>query len=548
MVGTLCSSTSACLAGEPVIWSQDSSSYSLANPTDQNGGNDYTDIDISFDSNDTATFNVTAPDVGIQPLTIKTEITDVDGNTTGEYIEGTVNLRVRPASILIQETAVDSATTWIASDDFNLVISGLDANGDPAPSFGRITGLYDIDWSGSTLAGPTAGVLGTIGGGSSASQWSGTDYTSGNDAITESIQASISYSEAGEVNLVASIENYLGSSYDLTTSAYQAGRFTPAYLTATQNNAGSAEWGTEDANIYQGQSAALSDLSYTVQAFNSDGGLIKNYVGNYVNFSDTTNALSKPGNTADNNYDDIGGDLTSSLAWTISDDSDFDGTITLNAEVSDLLWSRSSTGATTKDIATDISDLNIIADAFTDADDVCVKSSASDTACQNVTADIEDRTLYFVRANLPDLVDGGFNRAEIDITLEALELDTYGDIDWDTLSTDNDLDSSVFTGLSYDSALHSCTLQPSSNCSDVASSALFSGPESIGSNLSSGLGLFTASSTTDLEGSLELQLSAPDWLSWDWNSDGTYTLDETTILFGNYQGQAPVLFMRPGYR
>ncbi|TCS41648.1 DUF6701 domain-containing protein [Reinekea marinisedimentorum] len=538
-IGTTCTSTASCLAGEQVIWTQNSNSTSLANPTDQDGGSDTTTLDVSFGSNDTADFSVIAPDVGIQPLTVSSEILDVDGNPSGEYITGALNLRVRPASI---ELNTDVSGTHVAGDNFTSTISARDANGDLVPSFGRITGLYNVDWSASTVAGPSGGTLGSIT--TDTAGWSGTNYDNDANNINESVQASISYSEVGEVNLVATIDSFLGSTYDLSTSTYTAGRFIPAYITATQNSPGSAEWGTDDSNIYQGQMAALTDLSYTVQAFNSDGGLITNYVGSYVNFGSTMNALEKPDNTVDTSYSDIGGNLTNTLSWTVSDDGNFDGSITLTAAVSDLLWDRNSSGATTNDIATTISELNLIADALKDNDNVCVKSSSSEISCQQVAVDIEDRTLYLVRANMPDSVDGGFNRAEVDVTLEALVLDANGDIDWDTLTTDNDLDSTVFSGLSV--VTNNCTT--ATECANAITNAAFSGPDGTGTTLSGGLGLLTATSTSDLSGAIEAQLIAPSWLSWDWNRDGTYTLDTATILFGDYQGQAPVLFMRPGYR
>lgn len=537
LIGTSCSSTDSCLTGEQVVWTQSASDTSLANPTDQSSGSDYSNIDISFGSNDTATFNVTAPDVGVQPLSVSSEILDIDDSSTGEFITGTLNLRVRPASI---EVNTNVSGTYTAADDFTTTISARDADGRLTPSFGRITGLYGVEWTGSTIASPTGGTLGSISGGSDSSDWSGVDESTGSDGITESIQASMSYSEVGEVNLQANIEDFLGSGVDLTSSDSLTGRFIPAFITATQNNAGTPDLGTEDTNLYQGQSTSLYNLSYSVQAFNAEGDAVNNYVGSYVSFASSTDALDKPTGTSS-----VGGDLTSgSFSWTISDDSDFDGSITLTADVPDVLWDRNSAGATTDDVATTVADLTLQASAFTDADGICVMTSASDTACLDVSADIEDRTLYFVRASLPSQVDASSTEAFIEITLEELVIDSGGDITFETLTSDNDLDNTTFAGL--DVINNYCST--STACATAVSSAAFTGPDGSGTTLSSSLGLFTVNSATELSGIIEVQLDAPDWLSWDWDDDGSYTLDTTTMLFGEYQGNAPVLFIRPGFR
>ncbi|TXR54228.1 LamG domain-containing protein [Reinekea thalattae] len=559
-IGTSCSSTDSCVAGEQVIWNQ-SSDIALANPTDQQSGSDYSDIDISFGSNDTAAFTLTAPDVGIQPLTIRSEILDVDGNATGEYIEGSVSLRVRPASLVIQQTDVDNADFWTAGNDFGVTISGLDVNGNATKSFGRINDLYSVDWTGSSVADPVGGSLGAIIGGDSSDDWSSVDLASGtgisgSDGITESINADIQYQEVGMVNLVATIENYLGSDFDVTSADKLTGPSIPAYLNAEQID--SAIWGSEDDNIYQGQSAELSELSFSVQAYSSTGTLLTNYVGDYVDFNTgLDDALSKPDSQAL-----VGGDIeTGQLTWQVSNDGtlaegDGDGTITLTANNVDLLWPRNIAGASVNDIATDISQLDLLSSALTDADGVCVKNSASETDCEALSVQLEPRTLYFVRANLPDTVAGGYYEADIDITLEALSLDSNGDFSWSTLSTDNDLASDTFYGLDFDSSVHGCTLASQSDseaaCLLLAQSAIYYGPDGTGDYMSAGEALFRVYSSDPLTGLAELQLDAPHWLTWDWSGDASieldYTLDSTVILFGEYQGRPPVLFTRPSYR
>jgi len=54
-----------------------------------------------------------------------------------------------------------------------------------------------------------------------------------------------------------------------------------------------------------------------------------------------------------------------------------------------------------------------------------------------------------------------------------------------------------------------------------------------------------------------LQLRDPNWATWYWQGDadnngllepGELLLDSTMVLFGEYQGRAPILFVVPGYR
>jgi len=545
-LSTECTNPNTCLAGQQVLWQAPAESLNLANPQNPDGGNLWSMAALLFGTNVTAGFELTAPDVGLQRLDVSLPLLNVDGSPSGRLIEGSVSLRTRPASLVIAE--VDISGTAVAGDPFQVTMHALDANNSVVPSFGRVSGLYDMNWGLSSLAAPIGGVLGTLVGDavnrSSASQWlgldTGIDADSFNESITFSAANGLSYYEVGELNLVAQIDDYLGSGVPVQSPNTPAGRFIPAFLTATQVDP--ATWGS-DASIYQGQAGSLTDLSYDLIAYASDGTTpLRNYSGNGLNTSSQSNSLLKPVGAAA-----TGGDLESTLAWTVTGGGDFDGIIRLMGAVPDLTWQRNPVGVSPGDTLLNLTDLQLAAAALTDADSVCVKLNALGT-CLATAVSLTPRDLQLVRAALPAQVDANTSIAYIELRLEALDRFVAGEAVFELQSTDNGLDSSVFAGLNFDASVHACTLATSANCPSIAATVSFTGPNGTGLTLMSGVGRLTATSTTPVSGLMGAQLNAPTWLSWDWDGDGDQELASTVLIFGDYQGRPPLLFTRPGVR
>ncbi len=565
-IGTTCSNPATCAAGQQVTWQQAATATSLANPENQVAGNNTATLGVTFSANSTASgIALTAPDIGTQQLTVTTpNVPDVDGNPSALTITGSVVLQVSPASLAITSvkntlnTDNDGVTKFAkAGELFTTTLQALDANSNPVASFGRVAGLYDIDWSTTTLIGPTGGTLGALAGDgpnlSSAAQWQGEDSDSNGslDTIVMGSGNGVSYSEVGNINLRARINDFMGFGTSITSNAVNVGRFTPAYLQVTEVNANTAQWGNTG-SVYQGQSNSLSGLSYDVMAYDVNGNSLTNYVGIYVDFPNRTGALEKP-----TTLSATGGALSNTLDWTVSNDTDFDGTIRLTAVVNDINWTRNSAGPNANDTIKTVPTLQLAASAMTDIDDICVQLNASGT-CQTVIADIADRTLYYARLLMPEQVDAGSDAAFIPLTLEYLANFSGGEASFAIQTAESALDGTTLAGLDYTGGACSIAGCPgdSNGVADLADNSL-TDRGGLGATLSNGLGLFSINSPVSLQGVLQVDADIPDWLTWYWQGDanGNGILENselaatsTYLLFGDYQGRSPILFQRPGFR
>jgi hypothetical protein len=563
-IGTQCETPNACLADQQVIWDQSSvDSISLPNPQDWVGGSATISALIAFDSQGNAPFELSAPDVGVQSLKVNISLLDADDGSTKKLIEGSVNLRVRPESLVL--SAVEVGDTHIAGQLFDVAIQALGVNTDGTtyvvPSFGRIGGSYTVNWSLSSLALPTATaastvipVIGTLAGATTPDGYTDTDPVSRKESITFSAANGLAYLEVGAVKLVAQIENYLGSNENVQSSDPLVGRFIPGFLTATQ--VGVAAWGS-DVSFYQGQAKSLEGLEYEVLAYAKDGIVPLNYyegAGLLDAFNDSKVVHVITGTSVD---------LVGDLVWTMSGHEDFDDTIHLTASTTPLSWPRPGI-PTEADISRTIDSLQLSADAATlaDDDDVCIVATDSVGTPGNCMASITavlqvDRFLQYARAALPAQVDADTDTdtdtdtmtAYVEISLETLDsFDLDGNPVFVPQSSHSALDGTIFEGLYFDDTLHACTLEGTGTCSDIANSSIFTGPDGTGNALVMGLGLVGASSSTS--GLMGARLNAPDWLSWNWDGDvdGTLELDSTLLIFGEYQGRSPLLFSRPQSR
>ncbi|MDN3650502.1 hypothetical protein QWZ13_16465 [Reinekea marina] len=564
-MGTTCTTPNSCYPGEKVEWTNGSvNDEPLPNPENLEGGLATQSNPVVFSADSLANFRLKATDIGEQNLSLSYELTDIDGNPTSQFITGNLRLLSSPASLAIASVANASGNAPNGTDpfakageNFTTTLQALDSDGNPVSSFGRVAGLHNVLWDNTTLAGPIGGTTGNITGdsvgASSGGQWQGID-TDGNgslDGISFLTGNGISYSEVGDINLIAEIYDFMGFGTNLVSNSVSTGRFTPAYLQVTEVNPNTATWG-DGSSIYQGQDTSLTGLTYDVVAYDINGNVLTNYVGNYVDFGNKTDSLEK-----DSSQSSTGGDLTSSLAWTVSNDGDFDGTIRLTGDFTNVNWARNATGPTADDVLQTIGNLLLTTDALTDEDGICVQSSASGS-CETTTADIADRSLYFGRLVLPSQVNGTDQDADIPVTLEYLSSYSGSEPIFSVQTTESDINNSLITGLNYNSGL--CTISgcPASGTStaDLADGT-FSGPAGTGTSMVNGLGQLSVNSSTSLQGLLEANAQIPSWLTWYWdgdaNNNGVLEASElsaasTIILFGQYQGRQPILFTRPGFR
>ncbi|MEJ2042848.1 MAG: polymer-forming cytoskeletal protein [Reinekea sp.] len=586
-MGTTCTSNTAntCAVNQRVTLSNNGNSFPLPNPENRLAGSATRTGNLRFGTNSTADFIVNPADIGTQPLTLTHELTDVDGNTTGEVLSARLTLQVRPSALNIVTVdgttagSLDTNTTFKkAGESFTVELEALDANGTSVASFGRIDSLYDIDFSGTTLNAPSG--VGTvypgISGTTTASAWQGSDPDGdGNQQRLVMTTTGISYDEVGKINLNAKINDFLGyrddtnSPFAISGNNLTVGRFYPAFFTATSTV--NAAWGTSGV-IYQGQPNNLTGLTFEITPRDINGNALTNFVNEFVSFNGSVlNPLSKP-----SDYAATGGTISSdNLAFQVSDQTDFNGTVRLTQQAAmlNVIWPRNSTGPTSSDVPQIITKVTIDAAAFTDDDGVCIKLNDSGS-CQPVSPDIQSRSLFYARISLPDQVDGatvpGVNGEDAYVPLTLQYLDHFdsgtGEAVWGTQIAENTMDDTTLQGLTHNSTTQTCTL---TNCPATGALTTTLTNISTGNTLQQGEGYWDYRLSPQDSGILQVSANIPNWLYWLWNdsdNDGVtfidtntdgiidaydmddMTPDSTFLLFGSYQGTAPILFVRPGFR
>jgi len=550
-MGTVCTQPGSCATGQQISWD----STPLPNPDNEISGSDTRTVPVTFQANSTAQFQLTSPDVGIQTLNVTSPpMDDADGNPTGDTFTGAVSIRTRPDRLSIVDLdgtygVNDGASPFEnAGEPFSLALEGLDVNGNATPSFGRLAGAFDIDWSATTLNGPTGGTLGDLIGDSlntsSSSQWQ-----DGGEKLVLPQNNGLSYHEVGTLDLVATLNDFLSSGETITSTAVTTGRFIPAYLDISPT-AVSYNWGSTS-SAYQGYIEPMTDFTLNIRSYDIDGDPLNNYDGSAFNWSPATDDwLSKPGSLSG-----TGSTLESDLTWSIGDNDDFDGVVTMSASDITVLWSRNAGPGTppdNDDTPQTVSEFMVSEASLTDSDGVCYQLSVGG-GCQPLTLNISDRTLYYARARLPDFVDASSTDAFIPVELEFLSGFDGTQALFELQTGENALDSTVFMGLTHSGSDY-CPSGEDTTCEAVADSAsdpsTFTGPDGTGSTLSGGMGLFSASAPSAINHNVGVTLDTPDWLHWDWDNNALTLMSDssTLILFGNYQGRPPILFTRPGYR
>ncbi|WP_320821761.1 lectin-like domain-containing protein [Reinekea sp.] len=595
-IGTTCSNPSTCAVGQRVSWQQVLATP-VNNPENNAGVANTTAVLVDFATNGTAEFSLTAPDMGLQTLTVTSaEFPDIDGADSGRTITGSVNLRVAPNSIRIsdRETLIGSDlnpalapnNTVMAGEDFRVKIQALDIAGDPVASFGRFdtdlstAGIehFEVNWTHSN-AFPAQGTLaGTGSGVSNALSWS----EEGNKLTTV-----LNYNEVSQITLTAAITDLWGdaspTSPSFVSPALEVAQFVASYLTAIPNSI--ATWGS--GNAYQGKTDDISGLSFGIQAFPNSGPIPIQPILNYDNSSplfpnDGANILQKK--SADIG---IGGNLTSTLTWATDSPPEplhvDDDTVILSSSLTDIIWARKLSAPTIDDL-NDLSALRLITGfelpslSFSDSSGACLKTVATD-ACPTPAATLSfstlDRPLFYVRLNIANQVNASDQEAFIPLSLEYLHnvidlppsaISAY---DFQTLISEDSLTQTDLLGLAN---LGACTLTAKDSsdttsetvlCNAVADStavpaSTFDDPFANGTQkMLAGQGLFKATADRKVLGIVELQPNILDWMTWYWDGDinlsdsldnDELSAPSSLVLFGEYQGRKPILFVRPRLR
>ena len=198
------------------------------------------------------------------------------------------------------------AVAWQAADDSGSN-GGVANDGVPDPgadlsdnsttqNFGRESAPPLVDLT-HVLAAPAGGNPGTLGGGSGIGGFTG-----------GAASASLSYDEVGIIHLTAALRggDYLGGGQDVTTTAYNVGRFYPDHFSLANplltNRSGIA--GCTDAFTYMDEPF---NVGFELRAENAGGATTLNYTGAFAKLDPTVAAQMNYGAT------DSGTDYTARL-------------------------------------------------------------------------------------------------------------------------------------------------------------------------------------------------------------------------------------------
>lgn len=571
--GTNCSDPNECSVGEDldldmqVTFSQGSTDTKLPNPENPILGQATRTLQLTFgteatDPDSTARFNLNAPDVGIQALTLAYELPNAGGAPSGTVISETVNLRVRPASLRLQNIAnddgdalpvsvsadADSDAFALANQPFVVSVQALNDNGDPTPNFGRTSSLPELNWANSSRAYPTTGASGALVGSedqlSPADDWQ--SDTNDSSRIILNNADGLRFTDLGVLRLEGHIDAYLGAPAAVTSDTPLVGRFVPATLGVSQ--VGTAKWG--DLNyIYQGQQADLSDLALEVTAYDANGTAVNNYDGDLFKLDmNQAGLLQRP---LTSTGDSLLYPTPTTWPQPTDADADYDGSVQLSMSNLALTWPRNASGPGANDVPQDVDTLLLGQLDALEADGVCTDP------CTTQAFTINARNLLYGRLNSEQIASGDQNQVLLPIRVEYLAAvdATDSSLTFDT-QTDDSHSQADLSGLSHNSSEDACNISPSQNCqTDIAGQAtgpfhidLSATPPAETAGLQNGEGYYRINPVTDINGLVGVTVNAPDWLEWDWNGDGDETGPRSVLSFGQYSGRPPVLFQVPGVR
>jgi len=576
-IGTTCSNPSTCADSKRVDWTQ-LQTKSLANPENKDGSDTTTSVPVYFDGNGTAAFTLESPDIGEQMLSVTSSgngYLNLDGSGSNQTVTGSVTLRVAPSRIIISDRVLETdddpsldqslepteGNTVMAGENFRVKIQALDDSGFTVPSFSRFDPNFDIQLiHANTL--PLTGTEGEL--------WVDDNW----GAEDEKLTTLVNYDEVSEISFRAVIDNFWGDAASATLTSFESpdvevGEFVAAYLTATPQI--TATWGI--GNAYQGRPDNITGLAFDIRAFSTSDQPILNYDNSEHVFSALGGAVLHK--TSDDIL--IGGDLTSTLAWSIDSPTDAsfidDEIVILQSTITNLVWDRKDVAPTSDDI-NDPSSLRLISafefssENFSDDKGACLKGFFGDScpiADTRLRFQTIDRPLFYVRLNMPEQITASDQEAFIPVTLEYLQgvSDINSDpiiYEFQTLTTEGSLTGDDLSGLTH---LGVCTLSANDAtsaddlCIAVADStqvptSTFGGPFFTGSGtMQAGQGVFTATADREVIGLVELQPDIFEWMTWYWDEDNNtdnLSSPSSLITFGEFQGRTPLLFVRPMFR
>jgi MSHA biogenesis protein MshQ len=455
---------------------------------------------LSFDNNGATSFKLSYPDAG----KLKFSASYNDGKA---FATGNDNAIFYPAKFSI--SADDQ--TWTATDENSLKLKKAGENFDltikALNSLGKVTPNYSgtIKLSAANIA-PTGGVAGKLG------SVSATLPTGGTATITQS------YDEVGIMRITTEDPDYQG--YKISGTSDNIGRFTPANFRIISGLTIAGTLNHADSGFsYLGHEIPgyATDPSFTIEALAVDGSRTENYRGAYAKLTAADSKIKITNPTADKVVTTQPLEIDRVAAKLTDNDN---GTLTYTFGDDGVTYTRSATA--TAPLTNPRFDFLV-----TRLDDGEVATDSPANGSIPVSGGTELRYGRLVIEN-----NFGPETAPIGMPIST---EYWDGGQWLTNGMDS---SSRYSYIKPNDV--GITTTENENGTPTTPTASIATPLSITGGAGS-LTLTPASDPPDPGGTVDITLTAPTWLKFDWNNDSSQDDPSATATFGIYRGRDRVI-------
>lgn len=348
-------------------------------------------------------------------------------------------------------------------------------------------------------------------------------------------QMSLAYSEVGEIQIQADVEEYLGSNDDLTVSTpNQWRRFHPAYLQFSINNVPTLAARCISGNYsYLGQILSYGTLPiFEIAAFGSSDNAVNNYKESYFNWS-PNNSLSAG---TDYSVTDAGSTVGvptlgfGAQTWSIISNSTSDYAV--NSQYSVDHNFQYTKGITPQAAFVPLPEIVWQDNLFVDSDGVCFLDNAGDSACNALSMSVNaiNNTLKFGRIAVENSSGPVNSHLEIKVNAEYWN-SGQGTFVMHVDDSCTQIDSSNFSLSNYTGSL---------NSGDVAFNNIIQTLQAGQLNVI--LLKIDSSNSGSVDYSLDLDALGLNHLNYNWESSGSEVNPRGRATFGVYRGHDRIIF------
>ncbi len=540
-----CLNPSSCISSPStqVQFTNNSNNHNIANLQNQVLGSEWSTHNIRFSSNSTASLaDLNYTDVGSIQLKARHDLRDAEGNKTGNFVEGSVDIVSVPAQLVltavsapaIAGTKSDTPAFKKAGERFNVTVEAQNSLGDTTYNFGNENTLANLSFS-SSLSEPSSGNPGSI----SQPSGSAINGTVNDGQITYTTNDGLAWNEVGIVNISPLLTEYLGISGLTVTGTTEIGRFTPYYFSLNPGTPSFADASVSCNTTYQGQPFGMDDsVLLGLQPKDILGNDIQNYVGAFNKFS----SGPKAGEYSLTNESNAGsGGLSASginFNWADSGANPNEAELSLSGSFQFTKALVPIVEVTGDSIDSDeeftaVIDLTLNASLLTDTDSTCYQLNSGGSCLDADITGITGANIKYGRI----LIENTYGPETKDLAV-PIYVQIWNGNNWQVHSGDNctSITSGQFNLINWGDGLSAGdkTIQSVTGFNNGTGTVL------LRDNGSENTGRVTVQGN-----------SLPNYLFYDYFEDvGVPSPDAPagTATFGIYEGNGPVIYIRPNYR